>query len=164
MGVDPGKAQQIDQIITKNVEVLDKNDPAKKIGFYFDEWGSWYDLEPGSNPGFLVQRNTLRDALLAALHFNVFHAHAERVKMTNIAQMVNVLQAMILTTKDKMVLTPTYHAFAMYIPFQDATFAARHARRQPGLRSTSTRCPPSAPPQRVAGRQALPRPRQRPRP
>ena len=116
-----GKAQQIDQMIVKNIEVLDKNDPAKKIGFYFDEWGSWYDPEPGSNPGFLVQRNTLRDAPLAALHFNVFHAHAERVKMTNIAQMVNVLQAMILTTKDKMVLTPTYHAFAMYIPFQDAT-------------------------------------------
>lgn len=114
-------AQQIDEMIRKNVAVLDKLDPKKKIGFYFDEWGSWYDPEPGSNPGFLVQRNTLRDALLSALHFNVFHTHAERVKMTNIAQMVNVLQAMILTTKDKMVLTPTYHAFAMYVPFQDAT-------------------------------------------
>ncbi|MEO3691976.1 alpha-N-arabinofuranosidase [Roseateles paludis] len=114
-------AQQIDAMIRENVAVLDKLDPSKKIGFYFDEWGSWYDPEPGSNPGFLVQRNTLRDALLSALHFNVFHEHAERVKMTNIAQMVNVLQAMILTTKDKMVLTPTYHAFAMYVPFQDAT-------------------------------------------
>jgi alpha-N-arabinofuranosidase len=113
--------QNIDEIITKNTAVLDKNDPAKKIGFYFDEWGSWYDPDPGSNPGFLVQRNTLRDALLAALHFNVFHAHADRVHMTNIAQMVNVLQAMILTSKDKLVLTPTYHAFAMYTPFQDAT-------------------------------------------
>ncbi len=113
--------QHIDEIITKNSAVLDKNDPSKKIGFYFDEWGSWYDPEPGSNPGFLVQRNTLRDALLAALHFNVFHAHADRVQMTNIAQMVNVLQAMILTSKDKLVLTPTYHAFAMYTPFQDAT-------------------------------------------
>jgi len=113
--------QNIDEIITKNTAVLDKNDPSKKIGFYFDEWGSWYDPDPGSNPGFLVQRNTLRDALLAALHFNVFHAHADRVQMTNIAQMVNVLQAMILTAKDKLVLTPTYHAFAMYTPFQDAT-------------------------------------------
>jgi alpha-L-arabinofuranosidase len=113
--------QQIDEMIRKNTAVLDKNDPSKKIGFYFDEWGSWYDPDPGSNPGFLVQRNTLRDALLAALHFNVFHNHAERVKMTNIAQMVNVLQAMILTSKDKLVLTPTYHAFALYTPFQDAT-------------------------------------------
>jgi alpha-N-arabinofuranosidase len=112
--------QNIDEIIAKNTAVLDKNDPSKKIGFYFDEWGSWYDADPGSNPGFLVQRNTLRDALLAALHFNVFHAHADRVHMTNIAQMVNVLQAMIQTSKDKLALTPTYHAFAMYTPFQDA--------------------------------------------
>lgn len=113
--------KNIDEIITRNTAVLDKNDPSKKIGFYFDEWGSWYDPDPGSNPGFLVQRNTLRDALLAALHFNVFHAHADRVHMTNIAQMVNVLQAMIQTSKDKLVLTPTYHAFALYTPFQDAT-------------------------------------------
>jgi alpha-N-arabinofuranosidase len=116
-----GNVQQIEEMIKANKAVLDKNDPSKKIGFYFDEWGSWYDPDPGSNPGFLVQRNTLRDALLAALHFNVFHAHADRVQMTNIAQMVNVLQAMILTSKDKLVLTPTYHAFAMYTPFQDAT-------------------------------------------
>jgi alpha-L-arabinofuranosidase len=112
---------RVDEMIRKNVAILDKNDPSKKIGFYFDEWGSWYDPEPGSNPGFLVQRNTLRDALLAALHFHVFHNHAERVKMTNIAQMVNVLQAMIITSKDKLVLTPTYHAFKLYTPFQDAT-------------------------------------------
>jgi alpha-L-arabinofuranosidase len=113
--------QQIDEMVKLNKAVLEKNDPQKKIGFYFDEWGSWYDPDPGSNPGFLVQRNTLRDALLAALHFNVFHAHADRVHMTNIAQMVNVLQAMILTSKDKLVLTPTYHAFKLYVPFQDAT-------------------------------------------
>ncbi|HEY0953476.1 MAG TPA: alpha-L-arabinofuranosidase C-terminal domain-containing protein [Roseateles sp.] len=116
-----GNVQNIEAMIKANKAVLDKNDPAKKIGFYFDEWGSWYDPDPGSNPGFLVQRNTLRDALLAALHFNVFHAHADRVHMTNIAQMVNVLQAMILTSKDKLVLTPTYHAFKLYTPFQDAT-------------------------------------------
>ena len=107
-------------MIAKNSAVLDRNDPARKIGFYFDEWGSWYDPDPGSNPGFLVQRNTLRDALLAALHFHVFHAHAERVKMSNVAQMVNVLQAMILTSDRGIVLTPSYHAFRLYIPFQDA--------------------------------------------
>jgi alpha-N-arabinofuranosidase len=111
----------IEKTIVKNKAILDANDPKKHIGLYLDEWGSWYDPEPGSNPGFLVQRNTLRDALLAALHFNVFHAHADRVRMSNIAQMVNVLQAMILTDKTRMVLTPTYHAFAMYAPFQDAT-------------------------------------------
>jgi len=141
--------KNIDEIITKNTAVLDKNDPAKKIGFYFDEWGSWYDPDPGSNPGFLVQRNTLRDALLAALHFNVFHAHADRVHMTNIAQMVNVLQAMILTSKDKLVLTPTYHAFAMYTPFQDATSLPAKiennpvykvgASEMPGLSATAAR-------------------------
>jgi alpha-N-arabinofuranosidase len=112
---------RMDEFIRKNVAVLDKNDPQKKIGFYVDEWGTWYDVEPGTNPGFLFQRNTLRDAVVAALNFNIFHAHADRVRMTNIAQMVNVLQAMIITDKDKMLLTPTYYAYQMYIPFQDAT-------------------------------------------
>ncbi len=115
------QVSKIDSTLAKSTVILDKNDPKKKLAIYFDEWGSWYDPEPGSNPGFLVQRNTLRDALLAALHFNVFHSHADRVKMSNIAQMVNVLQAMIQTSKDKLVLTPTYHAFALYTPFQDAT-------------------------------------------
>ena len=88
---------------------------------YVDEWGTWYDVEPGTNPGFLYQQNTLRDAVVAAVNLNIFHAHADRVRMTNIAQMINVLQAMILTDKDKMLLTPTYHVFHMYKPFRGAT-------------------------------------------
>jgi len=112
---------KLDSMIKNNVAVLDKNDPEKKIGLLVDEWGTWYDVEKGTNPGFLFQQNTLRDAVVAALNFNIFHANAERVRMTNIAQMVNVLQAMILTEKAKMLLTPTYHAFHMYVPFQDAT-------------------------------------------
>ncbi|HZX26300.1 MAG TPA: alpha-L-arabinofuranosidase C-terminal domain-containing protein, partial [Telluria sp.] len=111
---------RMDASIRKNVAILDKNDPEKKLGFAVDEWGTWYDAAPGANPGFLYQDNTLRDAIVAALNFNVFHAHADRVRMTNIAQMVNVLQAMILTDKERMLLTPTYHAYRMYVPFQDA--------------------------------------------
>lgn len=107
--------------IRANVAILDKNDPDKKIAFDVDEWGTWYDVEAGTNPGFLFQRNTLRDAVVAALNFNIFQAHADRVRMTAIAQMVNVLQAMIITDKDKMMLTPTYWAYKMYVPFQDAT-------------------------------------------
>ncbi len=103
------------------MKILDKNDPEGKIAFYVDEWGTWYDPEPGREPGFFWQHNTLRDALVAALNFNIFHTHAKRVQMTNIAQMVNVLQAMILTEGPKMALTPTYHVFHMYIPFQGAT-------------------------------------------
>jgi alpha-N-arabinofuranosidase len=112
---------RMDEHIRKNVAVLDRNDPEKKLGFYVDEWGTWYDVEKGTNAGFLYQQNTLRDAVVAALNFNIFHDHADRVRMTNIAQMVNVLQAMVLTDKDKMLLTPTYHAYEMYVPFQDAT-------------------------------------------
>jgi alpha-N-arabinofuranosidase len=112
---------RIEDHIKRNVAILDKNDPQKKIGFYVDEWGTWYDVEAGTNPGFLFQRNTIRDAVVAALNFNIFHEHADRVRMTNIAQMVNVLQAMIITEKDKMLLTPTYYAYQMYVPFQDAT-------------------------------------------
>jgi alpha-N-arabinofuranosidase len=107
--------------IQKNSAAMDKHDPEKKLGLFVDEWGTWYDVEKGTNPGFLFQQNTLRDAVVAALNFNIFHAHAERVRMTNIAQMVNVLQAMILTDKDKMVLTPTYYAYQLYVPFQGAT-------------------------------------------
>ena len=112
---------RMDDFIVNNKKVMDKNDPEKKVGFYVDEWGTWYDVEAGENPGFLYQQNSLRDAVVAALNFNIFHKHADRVHMTNIAQMVNVLQAMILTDKEKMILTPTYYAYKMYVPFQDAT-------------------------------------------
>jgi alpha-L-arabinofuranosidase len=113
---------RMDDFITQNTAVMDKYDPAKKVGFAVDEWGTWYDPEPGREPGFLYQQNTLRDAIVAALNFNVFEHHADRVRLANIAQMINVLQAMILTKGPQMILTPTYHVFKMYEPFQDATY------------------------------------------
>lgn len=112
---------KIEDFIQDNVAIMDKLDPEKKVGFYVDEWGTWYDVDKGTNPGFLYQQNTLRDAIVVGLNIHIFNRYADRVKMTNIAQMVNVLQAMILTDKEKMVLTPTYYAFKMHIPFQDAT-------------------------------------------
>jgi alpha-L-arabinofuranosidase len=113
---------RMDELIRNHSAVMDKYDPDKKVELLVDEWGTWYEVEPGTNPGFLYQQNSLRDAVVAAINLNIFHAHSDRVKMTNIAQMVNVLQAMILTNNEKMVLTPTYHVFEMYKPFQDATF------------------------------------------
>lgn len=112
---------RMETFIKENIAIMDELDPDNKVGFYVDEWGTWFDAEEGDNPGFLYQQNSLRDALVAALNLNLFHKYARRIQMTNIAQMVNVLQAMILTDKEKMVLTPTYHVFKMYIPFQDAT-------------------------------------------
>ncbi len=112
---------KMDSLINKHSAIMDKYDPEKKVALVVDEWGSWYAPSPGSNPGFLVQQNSLRDALLAALNLNIFIRHADRVRMANIAQMVNVLQAMIFTDKEKMILTPTYHVFKLYLPFQDAT-------------------------------------------
>lgn len=114
-------ALRMDELVTKHSAIMDKYDPKKRVALYVDEWGTWYDPEPGRNPGFLYQQNTLRDALVAALSLDIFHRHADRVRMTAIAQMVNVLQAMILTDKEKMILTPTYHVFEMYTPFQGAT-------------------------------------------
>ncbi|MBP7571136.1 MAG: alpha-N-arabinofuranosidase [Acidobacteria bacterium] len=116
------KTLEMDAIIAEHSAIMDKYDPEKKVALVVDEWGGWYAPLPGSNPGFLVQQNSLRDAVLAALNLNIFARHADRVRMANIAQMVNVLQAMILTDKEKMLLTPTYHVFRMYVPFQDATF------------------------------------------
>ena len=112
----------MDDLINKHSAIMDKYDPEKKVALVVDEWGGWYAPLPGSNPGFLVQQNSLRDAVLAALNLNIFARHADRVRGANIAQMINVLQAMILTDKEKMVLTPTYYVFKMYVPFQDATF------------------------------------------
>jgi len=112
---------KMEEMVTKHSAVMDKYDPNKRVWLVVDEWGSWYDPAPGSNPGFLIQQNSLRDALLAAETINVFVKHADRVKMAAIAQMVNVLQAMILTDGAKMVKTPTYYIFQMYKPFQDAT-------------------------------------------
>jgi alpha-N-arabinofuranosidase len=113
---------KMDDLINTHSAIMDKYDPEKKIALVVDEWGSWYAPSPGSNPGFLVQQNSQRDAILAALNLNIFARHADRVRMANIAQMINVLQAMVLTNKEKMVLTPTYYVFKMYVPFQDATF------------------------------------------
>ncbi len=112
----------MDDLISKNSAIMDKYDPEKKVALVVDEWGAWYSPLPGSNPGFLVQQNSLRDAILASLNLNIFARHADRVRMANIAQMVNVLQAMIITDQEKMVLTPTYYLYKMYLPFQDSTF------------------------------------------
>jgi alpha-N-arabinofuranosidase len=111
---------RMDELIAKHAAIMDKYDPKRRVWLAVDEWGAWYDAAPGSHPGFLRQDNSLRDALVAAINFDIFTAHAERVKMANISQMVNVLQALILTRGDRMVLTPTYYVFAMYLPWQDA--------------------------------------------
>jgi alpha-N-arabinofuranosidase len=114
------KAAHMEELIQKHGAIMDEFDPAKKVGLIVDEWGTWYDVEPGTNPGFLYQQNTLRDALVAGIHFNIFNNNAERVHMANIAQTINVLQSVILTKDQHMILTPTYHAFDMYKVHQDA--------------------------------------------
>lgn len=116
------KALEVEDVLQKHIAIMDKYDPQKKIGLLLDEWGTWFDVEPGTNPGFLYQQNTMRDAMVAAASLNIFHKYTDRLSMANIAQIVNVLQAMILTDEDKMVLTPTYHVFEMYRPHQDAQY------------------------------------------
>jgi alpha-N-arabinofuranosidase len=115
------KTLKMDTLVTKHAAIMDKYDPKKRVGLLVDEWGSWYNVEPGTNPGFLYQQNTLRDALIAGINLNIFNNHADRVRMSNIAQMINVLQAVILTKEKEMVLTPTYYVFKLYKVHQDAT-------------------------------------------
>ena len=119
-----GNTLHMEELISRHSAIMDKYDPKKQVGLCVDEWGIWTDVEPGTNPGFLYQQNSLRDAILAALNLHIFQAHADRVVMANIAQMVNVLQAMILTDHDKVVLTPTYHVFEMLKVHQGATSLA----------------------------------------
>jgi alpha-N-arabinofuranosidase len=111
----------MEQRLERHIALMDEYDPENKIGLIADEWGNWYDVEPGTNPAFLYQQNTLRDAVTAALYLNIFNNHARRIKMANIAQTINVLQSMLLTQGDKLVKTPTFYVFKMYKVHQDAT-------------------------------------------
>ncbi|MBO4604331.1 MAG: alpha-N-arabinofuranosidase [Clostridiales bacterium] len=113
------KTFAMEEFIEKHSAIMDRYDPECKIGLMVDEWGTWYDVEPGTNPGFLYQQNTIRDALIAGINLNIFNKHCKRVKMANIAQLVNVLQAVILTEGDRMIKTPTYFVFKMYSCHQD---------------------------------------------
>lgn len=111
---------KMENLVQRHSTIMDKYDPQKNVGLIVDEWGNWFNVEEGTNPGFLYQQNSLRDALVAGINLNIFNNHADRVKMANIAQMVNVLQSVILTKDDEMVLTPTYYVFKMFSVHQDA--------------------------------------------
>jgi alpha-L-arabinofuranosidase len=114
-------AWKMEELVQRHSAIMDKYDPKKNVALVVDEWGGWYDVEPGTNPGFLYQQNTMRDAMIAGITLNIFNNHADRVRMANLAQIVNVLQAVILTDKEKLVLTPTYHVMEMYNVHQEAT-------------------------------------------
>ncbi len=114
------RALRMEELVSRHSEIMDRYDPDRQVALVVDEWGAWHAVEPGTNPGFLYQQNSLRDALVAGITLNIFNNHADRVKMANIAQMINVLQAMILTDNDKLLLTPTYHVFEMYTVHHDA--------------------------------------------
>ncbi len=142
------RALKIDELITRHSEIMDKYDPQKKVAICFDEWGTWHEVEPGTNPRFLYQQNTLRDALVAAVTLNIFNQHADRVRMANIAQTINVLQAMLLTDGPKMVRTPTFYVYQMYVPHHDAMLLPSEMHcgeyacgddRMPGLSASASR-------------------------
>ena len=109
-------------MLKKHIAIMDELDPKNNVALLLDEWGTWWDVEPNTIPGHLFQQNTLRDAFVASLSLDIFHKYTRRLKMCNIAQVVNVLQSMILTDGPRMVLTPTYHVFRMYKVHQDATY------------------------------------------
>ena len=114
------RALRMEELVSRHGAIMDRYDPQRRVGLIVDEWGAWYDVEPGTNPGFLYQQNTMRDALIAALTLNIFNRHCDRVVMANLAQTVNVLQAVILTEGERMTLTPTYHVFDLYREHQGA--------------------------------------------
>ena len=133
------EAQRLRGILAGHAAAMDAYDPERQVGLVLDEWGTWFDVEPGTNPGFLFQQNTLRDALVAGVHFDAFHDHAERLVMANIAQTVNVLQAMLLTDGDALVLTPSYHVFEMNKGHQDAQRLRLALREVPSRGEGNTR-------------------------
>lgn len=116
----------MEELVTRHSAIMDRYDPEHKVGLIVDEWGTWYDVEPDTNPGFLYQQNTMRDAIVAAVNLNIFNQHTDRVIMANIAQAVNVLQAILLTEGMKTVKTPTYHIFDLYKQHQDSDLIYSH--------------------------------------
>ena len=114
------RAAYMEELLTRHSALMDRYDPDKKVGLIVDEWGTWFEVEPGTNPGFLYQQNTMRDALVAAITLNIFNRHCSRVAMANLAQTVNVLQSVLLTEGEQMILTPTYHVFDLYKAHMDA--------------------------------------------
>ena len=116
----------MEELVTRHSKIMDKYDPEQTIGLIVDEWGTWYDVEPGTNPGFLYQQNTMRDAIVAAINLNIFNQHSARIPMANIAQAVNVLQAILLTEGSKTIKTPTYHVFDLYKQHQDSDLIYSH--------------------------------------
>jgi alpha-N-arabinofuranosidase len=114
------KALFMDELISRHSAIMERYDPKKKVGMIVDEWGTWYEVEPGTHSSFLYQQNSLRDAVVAGVVLNIFNHHCERVRMANLAQTINVLQSLVLTEDDKIILTPTYHVFDMYKVHQDA--------------------------------------------
>jgi alpha-N-arabinofuranosidase len=125
------KSLEIDEVLTRHETIMDRYDPDNRVQLMVDEWGTWYDVEPGTEPGFLFQQNSLRDAVSAAIILNTFNTHSRRVKMANLAQTINVLQAMILTRDDQMVLTPTYHVFDLYKVHQDSELLTTRLQSRP---------------------------------
>ncbi|MBO0608944.1 alpha-N-arabinofuranosidase [Myceligenerans salitolerans] len=129
------KAHRVRALIRGHSAVMDAYDPNARVALALDEWGTWFDVEPGTEPGFLYQQNTMRDALVAAVHFDAFHDNARRLRLANVAQVVNVLQAMVLTEGACMLRTPTFHAFAMSAGHQDASALAVHDVASRGTRA-----------------------------
>ena len=120
------KTLHMEELLTKHGAIMDQYDPDKRIGLIVDEWGTWFDVEEGTNPGFLYQQNTMRDALVAGINLNLFNKHSDRVRMANIAQLVNVLQAVILTEGERMIKTPTYYVFKMFKKHMEAELLHSH--------------------------------------
>jgi alpha-N-arabinofuranosidase len=114
------RALHMEELVQQHSAIMDRHDPQKKVALVVDEWGGWYDVEPGTNPGFLYQQNTMRDAMIAGVTLNIFNNHCDRVRMANLAQTVNVLQAVVLTDEERMLVTPTYHVMEMYAVHHDA--------------------------------------------
>jgi alpha-N-arabinofuranosidase len=124
-------ARGIEAFMEETERIMDRHDPSHRVGLVLDEWGAWHGVEPGTNPSFLYQQNTVRDAVVAGMTLNIFNTHAARLHMANIAQLVNVLQAVALTDGPRMLLTPTFHVFEMYVPHQDATLLPMRCESEP---------------------------------
>jgi alpha-N-arabinofuranosidase len=112
----------MEEILLRNWSILCAHGMQNDIKLIVDEWGCWHPEGSGPSHGYNLfeQQSTMRDAVVAALTLNIFNKHCDKVRMANVAQLVNNLHALFLAGGEHCIVTPTYHVFDMYKEHQGA--------------------------------------------
>jgi alpha-N-arabinofuranosidase len=111
----------IETMVYKHSEIMDRYDPGKKVALVMDEWGVWHSGASHMPEDCPHSPGTIRDAIVAAMMLNMFNNHCERLRVANIAMLVNALHPLYITHEDRLLRTPTSHVYEMFTVHHEAT-------------------------------------------